>query len=120
MYREDRPCIERMIHNISPIYSGITSDRVLDGELLYTNILEVNLFAFACKPGVDWREVFMKQSVGKYKQIEINLESLRIIHIYGEDGRKDGQCVERLVCVLREWSIYWEVGLCIAAIIQIG
>ena len=27
--------------------SGITSGRVLDGELLYTNILEVNLFAFA-------------------------------------------------------------------------
>ena len=32
-----------MIH----MYSGITSDRVLDGELLYTKILEVNLFAFA-------------------------------------------------------------------------
>ena len=29
------------------MYSGITSDRVLDGELLYTKILEVNLFAFA-------------------------------------------------------------------------
>ena len=28
-------------------YSGITSGRVLDGELLYTKILEVNLFAFA-------------------------------------------------------------------------
>ena len=27
--------------------SGITSCRVLDGELLYTKILEVNLFAFA-------------------------------------------------------------------------
>ena len=27
--------------------SGITSGRVLDGELLYTKILEVNLFAFA-------------------------------------------------------------------------
>ena len=26
---------------------GITSGRVLDGELLYTKILEVNLFAFA-------------------------------------------------------------------------
>ena len=26
---------------------GITSARVLDGELLYTKILEVNLFAFA-------------------------------------------------------------------------
>ena len=29
------------------MYSGITSDRALDGELLYTKILEVNLFAFA-------------------------------------------------------------------------
>ena len=29
------------------IYSGITSGRVRDGELLYTKILEVNLFAFA-------------------------------------------------------------------------
>ena len=28
------------------MYSGITSGRVLDGELLYTKILEVNLFAF--------------------------------------------------------------------------
>ena len=29
------------------MYSGITSGRELDGELLYTKILEVNLFAFA-------------------------------------------------------------------------
>ena len=29
------------------MYSGITSCRVLDGELLYTKILEVHLFAFA-------------------------------------------------------------------------
>ena len=29
------------------MYSGITSGRVLSGELLYTKILEVNLFAFA-------------------------------------------------------------------------
>ena len=35
------------IHNIIHMYSGITSDRVLNGELLYTKILEVNLFAFA-------------------------------------------------------------------------
>ena len=34
---------------IIQIYSGITSGRVLDGELLYTKILEVNLFAFANK-----------------------------------------------------------------------
>ena len=31
---------------ILQIYSGITSGRVLDGELLYTEILEVNLFEF--------------------------------------------------------------------------
>ena len=29
------------------MYSGITSGRELDGELLYTKILEVNLLAFA-------------------------------------------------------------------------
>ena len=29
------------------MYSGITSGRVLNGELLYTKIPEVNLFAFA-------------------------------------------------------------------------
>ena len=29
------------------MYSGITSGRVLNGEFLYTKILEVNLFAFA-------------------------------------------------------------------------
>ena len=50
------------------MYSGITSGRVLDGELLYTKILEVNLFAikinlFVCP--VDWREISMKQSVVK-------------------------------------------------------
>ena len=46
------------------MYSGITSGRVLDGELLYTKILEVNLFAFAYR-------LFhtIKQSVGKCKQI---------------------------------------------------
>ena len=34
-------------HNAIHMYSGITSGRVLDGELLYTKILEGNLFAFA-------------------------------------------------------------------------
>ena len=29
------------------MYSGITSGRALDGELLHTKILEVNFFAFA-------------------------------------------------------------------------
>ena len=33
--------------NTIHIYSGITSGRVLNGELLYTKILDVNLFAFA-------------------------------------------------------------------------
>ena len=32
---------------IIQIYSGNTSGRVLDGELLYTKILQVDLFAFA-------------------------------------------------------------------------
>ena len=36
----------RTVH-IIPIYSGITSGRVLNGKLFYTKILEVNLFAFA-------------------------------------------------------------------------
>ena len=35
------------IYNTIHMYSGITSGRVLNGELLYTKILEVNLFAFA-------------------------------------------------------------------------
>ena len=67
------------------MYSGITSGRVLDGELLYTKILEVNLFAFAYrlfhrdfsplngaffeKSPIEWREISMKQSIGKCKQI---------------------------------------------------
>ena len=36
-----------MLYNTIHMYSGITSGRVLNGELLYTKILEVNLFAFA-------------------------------------------------------------------------
>ena len=35
------------LNNTIYVYSGITSGRVLDGELLCTKILEVNLFAFA-------------------------------------------------------------------------
>ena len=35
------------IYNKIHMYSGITSGRVLNGGLLYTKILEVNLFAFA-------------------------------------------------------------------------
>ena len=49
------------------MYGGITSGRVLDGVLLYP---------------FDWREVSMKQSVGKCKQT--NLESLcsKTLYIY--------------------------------------
>ena len=36
-----------IVYTTIHMYSGITSGRVLDGELLYTKILEVNLFAFA-------------------------------------------------------------------------
>ena len=35
------------VKDIIQIYSAITSGRVLDGELLYTKVLEFNLFAFA-------------------------------------------------------------------------
>ena len=85
--------------HIIQIYSGITSGRVLSGELFYTQILKVNLFAFTYRLfyedfspineglhddqpleyhgkrlsimqcPVNWREIFMKQSVGKCKQI---------------------------------------------------
>ena len=36
----------QIVYSIIQICSGITSSRVLNGELLYTKILEVNLFAF--------------------------------------------------------------------------
>ena len=51
------------------MYSGITSGRVLNGELLYTKILEVNLFAFAFAYRLFHRDFSTKQSVGKCKQI---------------------------------------------------
>ena len=38
-----------MYFNTIHMYSGITSGRVLNGELLYAKILEVNLFAVACR-----------------------------------------------------------------------
>ena len=40
-------CIYIYIYNTIHMYSEITSGRVLNGELSYTKILEVNLFAFA-------------------------------------------------------------------------
>ena len=55
--------------DIIQIYSGITSGRVLDGELLGTKILEVNLFAFAYRLfHEDFSPIFIKQSVGNCKQ----------------------------------------------------
>ena len=71
-------------YNTIHMYSGITNGRVLNGELLYTKILEVNLFAFAYRlfrgdfPPLDGTysnmsrrvgRISMKQSVGKCKQI---------------------------------------------------
>ena len=38
--------IDKNRTNAIHMYSGITSGRVLDGEHLYTKILQVNLFAF--------------------------------------------------------------------------
>ena len=40
-------CVYIYIYNTIHMYSGITSGRVLNGELLHTKIPEVNLFAFA-------------------------------------------------------------------------
>ena len=67
--------ISRLSYHIIQIYSGITSGRVLDGELLYAEILEVNLYAFTYRlfgdcgfhSLVNRREIVMKQSVGKCK-----------------------------------------------------
>ena len=64
-------------NNSDLFWIGITSGRVRDGEVLYSKILEVNLFAFDYRLShedflqspADWREIFMKQSVGKCKQI---------------------------------------------------
>ena len=39
--------MENFKNHIILIYSGITSSSMLNGELLYTEILELNLFAFA-------------------------------------------------------------------------
>ena len=65
-----------MEFNTIRMYSGITIGRVLDRELLYTKILEVNLLAFAYWlfhedfSSIDGTlQIFMKQSVGKCKQI---------------------------------------------------
>ena len=42
------------------MYSGITSGRVLNGELLYTKILEVNLFAFAYRANANGELLYTK------------------------------------------------------------
>ena len=52
-----------MVKYIIQICSGITSGGGLNGELLYTKILEVK------QRPVDWREIFLKRSAGKCKQI---------------------------------------------------
>ena len=79
MYVAQRDVIDRchrillhilQVHTIQ-IYSGITSCRVLDGELLHTKILEVNFIAFAYRlfyedfSSIDGSK--NKQSVGKCK-----------------------------------------------------
>ena len=43
------PKISKTEYNTIHMYSGIKSGRVLDGELLYTKILEVNLFETVCR-----------------------------------------------------------------------
>ena len=76
------PSISIYLFHTIHMYSGITSGRVLNGELLYTNIVEVNLFAFGYRLfrrdfspldgtlcPVEWGEISTKQSVGKCKQI---------------------------------------------------
>ena len=58
---------------IIQIYSLITCGRVVDGELLYTEIIEVNLVALAYRlfhkdfSPIYFNEIFMKQSLGKCK-----------------------------------------------------
>ena len=53
------------------MYSGITSGKVLDGELLYTKVLEVNLFAFANRlfhrdfSPINWAYCIGTNSAGK-------------------------------------------------------
>ena len=63
--------VQVSLNYIIQIYSEITSGRVLDGELLHTEILEVNLFAFADRlfMKISHDEICIKQSVGKYKYI---------------------------------------------------
>ena len=57
------------------MYSGITIGRVLSGEILYTKILEVNLFAFAYRlfrrdfSPIDGTYCFIN---GHYKRYKLN------------------------------------------------
>ena len=53
---------EIFTYHIIQIYSGITSGRVLDGELLYTKILEVNLFHLP----TDYFMTISFQSMGRF------------------------------------------------------
>ena len=68
MHLEGRNIVTLQKHIIQ-IYSEITSGRVLNAEIFYTKILEVNLFAFAYRLfHEDFSPISMKQSVGKCKQ----------------------------------------------------
>ena len=55
------------------MYSGITSGRVLNGELLYTKILEVNLFAFALAFAFAFAKAFALANANKLTS--------RILHV---------------------------------------
>ena len=81
-HMEQNEIVMDLTKHIIQIYSGNTSGRVLDGIQRYkdTKILEVNLFAFAYRlfhedfssiNGALQREIFMKQSVGKCKKIDL-------------------------------------------------
>ena len=56
------------------MYSGITSGRVLDGELLYTKILEVNLFAVAYRLFHGDFSPINGTSIGESRRLERNLQ----------------------------------------------
>ena len=60
--------------HVIQICPGITSGRVLDGELLYTKILEVNLFAFAYRLfHEDFSPINQFGSTGHSRWLERNL-----------------------------------------------
>ena len=62
--------------DIIKIYSGITSGRALNRELLYTEILEVDLFASAYRLFHEDLERNLHETVCRQMQINQLLESL--------------------------------------------